>query len=232
MLLRILAIFAVPVAAVLTVFVVLGFFWWPAFLLAIPVAALVLWFLHRRSDAVIISRLGARPMGQIEGERLVGTVENLSLQSGIDQPKLWVVESDAINLAAIDGVEPALIATSGLLNSLGVLEMEGVVAHALTKISSGAVKYETFAASLGSLVTGRQRELARSWGTGEAGVLEFDLSGVGLTRYPPGLRSALQQIDGRSTDIAGGESLGAAWLVPPASQRIPLEHRIEVLWEL
>ena len=143
-----------------------------------------------------------------------------------------MVESDACNLAAIEGKESALVVTSGLLEALDVLELEGVVAHGLTKLSSGAVTYETFAAAGSPFVMGWQRDLARQWGTGDAGVLAYDITGVALTRYPPGLRSALERIDGRSTDISGGEALGSAWLVPPEGQRVPLDHRIEVLWEL
>lgn len=230
---RILAIFALPVVAVVLLFVVLGFVvWWPLFILTLPAGALVLWFFYNRTDRAILSKLGARQLGEIEGERFHNTVENLTLQSGIDQPKLFVVETEACNLAAVAGKESALIATTGLLDTLDVLELEGVVAHGLTKLSSGAVTYETFAASAAPFVMGWQRELARQWGTGDAGVLAYDITGVGLTRYPPGLRSALERIDGRSTDISGGEALGAAWLVPPQGQRVPLDHRIEVLWEL
>jgi len=229
---RIFAIFAIPVVAVFLLFIVLGIVvWWPFYLLAIPAAALLLWFLYQRSDQVVLSKLGARNLGELEGDRLRNTVENLTLQSGIDLPNLWVIESEAVNLAAIEGAEPSLIATSGLLDSLDIVETEGVVAHGLAKLSSGATKHETLAAAA-PLITQRQRHMARQWGTGDAGVLAYDISGVGLTRYPPGLRSALEQIDGRSTDISGGEALGTAWLIPPQGQRVPLEHRIEVLWEL
>ncbi len=231
--LRILAIFALPVVLVALLFLLLGIFvWWPFYVLILPAAALVLWFLYNRADQSVLSKLGARNLGEREGDRFRNTVENLTLSSGIDHPNLFVIDSEAVNLAAIEGKEPALVATSGLLETLDVMELEGVVAHGLTKLSSGAVSYETLAASASPLITGWQRDKAREWGSGDAGVLAYDISGVGLTRYPPGLRSALERIDGRSTDIAGGEALGAAWLVPPAGQRVPLDHRIEVLWEL
>ena len=233
MLLRILTIFALPIVLALLLFVILGFFvWWPFYLLALPAAALVLWFFYNRTDQTVLGKLDARNLGELEGERFRSTVESLTLQSGIDHPNLFVIDSQACNLAAIDGKEPALVATSGLLETLDVLELEGVVAHGLTKLSSGTMNYETLAASATPFITGWQYNKAREWGSGDAGVLAYDISGVGLTRYPPGLRSALERIDGRSTDIAGGESLGAAWLVPPAGQRVPLDHRIEVLWEL
>lgn len=230
---RILAIFALPALLALIIFVLLGaLVWWPFYVLAIPAAALVVWLMMRRSDSSLVSKLNARPLGQKEGERILNTVENLSLTSGIDQPEVLVIDSSACNLIALSGENDVLIATTGLLESLDVMEMEGVVAHGLTKLSSGAVHYETLAASAQPFITGAQLDMARRWGTGDAGVIAFDISGVGLTRYPPGLRSALERIDGQSTDIDGADSLGAALLIPPAGQRVPLDHRIEVLWEL
>ena len=229
---RILAIFAIPALAVFLIFLLLGFAWWPLALLSLPAAAATVWYFWYRSDDAIIRSLDARPLGQTEGQRIRNTVENLCLTSGIDQPDLLVIDTPACNLISVSGRNDALIATTGLLNELNVMEMEGVVAHGLTKMSTGAVTYETLAASAHPFITGAQREMARRWGTGDAGVISFDISGVGLTRYPPGLRSALERIDGRSTDIPGADSLGAALLIPPAAQRVPLDHRIEVLWEL
>jgi len=232
MLTRILAIFAIPAVLVFVVFAALGFVWWPFWLFALPAAIGVAWWLAQRADRAVLARLGARPIAQREGERILNTLENLCLHSGITQPEVLVLDTDAVNLAAVSGKNDSLLVTTGLLELLDVLEMEGVVAHALTKLSSRSTHYEVLAASIGGLVTTKQRAMAKTWGTGDAGVLAFDISGVGLTRYPPGLRSALEKIDGRSTDIDGASELGAAWLVPPTAQRVPLEHRIEVLWEL
>lgn len=229
---RILAIFALPAIAVLVIFLLLGFVWWPLALLALPAAAATVWYFWHRSDDSILRSLDARPLGQTEGQRIRNTVENLCLSSGIDQPQLMIIDTPACNLISLSGRNDALVATTGLLNELSVMEMEGVVAHGLTKMSTGAVTYETLAASAHPFITGAQRDMARRWGTGDAGVIAFDIAGVGLTRYPPGLRSALERIDGQSTDIPGADSLGAALLVPPAKQRVPLDHRIEVLWEL
>ena len=114
---RILAIFALPALAVFVLFVVLGFFWWPFFIVALPAAALVVYLMHRRADQAILGRLDARNLGEIEGERLRNTVESLSLQSGIDQPDLYVVESNAINLGALHGSRSSLVVTCLLYTS-------------------------------------------------------------------------------------------------------------------
>lgn len=230
---RILAIFAVPAVAAFLLFIVLGaVLWWPLAVLSIPAAAAaVAWFWWRSDDAVL-KMLDARPLGQTEGQRVRNTAENLCLSTGITEPDIQVIDTPACNLATVSCRRDTLVVTTGLLEALDVMEMEGVVAHGLSKIAAGAVRYEGLAASASPFITGAQRDLARRWGSGEAGVMAFDISGVGMTRYPPGLRSALETIDSRPTDIAGAESLGSAWLVPPHAERVPLEHRIEVLWEL
>jgi hypothetical protein len=230
---RIFAIFAIPAVLLLGIFVLLGVIvWWPFYLVAIPAAALAVWYFWYRSDESILRSLDARPLGETEGQRIMNTVENLCLTSGIDQPEVLIIDTPECNLISVSGRNDTLVVTTGLLDALNVMEMEGVVAHGLTKLSTGAVRYEVFAASAHPFITGAQRDLARRWGTGGAGVTAFDISGVGLTRYPPGLRSALERLDGRSTDIPGADSLGAALLIPPSEERVPLENRIDVLWEL
>ncbi len=229
---RIFVIFAGPALIAMAVFVVLGFLWWPFFALAPIVAGgVVVWFWWRAEDAVL-DQLDARPLGQVEQARIANVVERLSLTTGIVEPELQAVDTKAINLAVVSGRAHALVATTGLLESFGPMEMEGVVAHAMSKIETGASEYETLIASAPWAVTPMQRRWAHGWAGGDDGVIRFDLGGVGLTRYPPGLRSALETIGDSPTEVAGGKALGNAWLVPPMPERTPIEQRIRVLWEL
>ena len=175
-----------------------------------------------------------RGLGQTEGQRVLNSVESLSLSSGIPQPNVAVIDSPACNLAVVSGQEDTLIVTTGLLETLDLMEMEGVVAHALTKLAEGSSNYGTLAASAKPFITSAQVQKAQEWdwGAESAGVVSYDISGVGLTRYPPGLRSALEKIAGRKTDVPGADSLGDAWFVPPSTGKAQLSSRIEVLWEL
>ena len=228
-----------PAVLVALLFVVLGLIfgliglpWWLPVLFAIPFAILTVWVMWRRADQAVLRSLDARGLGQTEGQRVLNTVESLCLTSGIAQPNVQVIDSPACNIATVSGAEDTLVVTTGLLETLDLMAMEGAVAHALTKLSTGATKYGTLAASAKPFISNAQIETAQHWGTGDAGVVSYDISGVGLTRYPPGLRSALEQIDGRSTDIPGATSLGDAWFIPPSTGKEQLGHRIEVLWEL
>ena len=229
---RILVIFAVPAVLAFVVLGALGFLWWPFFVVAVFAAAgVVVWFWWRAEHAVL-RMLDARPLGQLEQARIANVLERLCLTSGIDEPELRAVDSDAMNLALVSGRDHALVATTGLLAALGPMEMEGVVAHALSKIESGASEYETLIASAPWAITAWQRRLAHGWAGGDDGVVRFDLGGVGLTRYPPGLRMALECIGDSPTAVPGGEPLGNAWLVPPVTAPTPIDQRIQVLWEL
>lgn len=230
---RVLYIFAIPAVLVVLIGVILGVvLWWPIALLALPLAALVVWFMWNRSDEVVLRSLGARGLGQTEGQRVLNTVESLSLTSGISQPNVMVIDTEACNVAVVSGREDTIVVTTGILESLDLMEMEGVIAHVLAKVAAGRSRYATLAASAKPLITGAQVKQASRWGSDAGGIESFDISGVGLTRYPPGLLSALIRIDGRSTDIPGANSLGDAWFVPPSANGSQLGNRIEVLQEL
>lgn len=79
-------------------------------------------------------------------------VENLSIASGLPMPKLYVIESPALNAFAT-GRNPkhALVcATTGLLEILERSEIEGVVSHELSHIKN----YDILIASVVSVLVG------------------------------------------------------------------------------
>jgi Zn-dependent protease with chaperone function len=230
---RVFVIFAVPALAAFVIVAAVGaLIWWPLVILGIPAALAAVWWFERRSDEAVLRLLHTRPVAEREGERITRIVERLSLSSGVTQPDIRVIEDSAVNLAIVSGRTNTLVATTGLLTTLNSLEMEGAVAHSLSKIESGFGVYDTLVASAPWAVPEAIRKVVRSWDNAGDGVVQFDLRGVSLTRYPPGLRSALQRIEDARTDVSGGENLGASWLVPPLADRIPVEHRVEVLGEL
>jgi len=229
---RVPALFALPAIALAVIFIVLGFLWWPFYLLVLPAAAAVVTLLWWRADDAAIASLNARGAGEIEGQRFRNALEALCLRVGLEQPALMVVDSDATNLAAISIRRNTLVATSTLLAKLDAMQTEGVVAHAIMKLMPPKPRYQALVASAPWAMVGLQKRLARRWDEVEDGVVQYDLAGVELTRYPPGLRSALELLDDSTTEVMGGEHLGTTWLVPPHAERTPISHRVEVLGEL
>jgi heat shock protein HtpX len=179
----------------------------------------------RRLGAVAVPAEGPRSAGI---QRLENLVEGLCVASGVPQPRLHVVDDPAPDALAV-GVrrhDTAVVVTSGLLDTLGRVELEGVVGHLLARIRHDAVAPATVA---GFLLGPLAAKVVRP------DLVALDASAVGTTRYPPGLAAALTKLrdDPRNVARAPRASL-ALWVVPPAARGTDpeLDHRIAVLREL
>jgi heat shock protein HtpX len=202
-----------------------------------------------------------------------------------------VIEDDAPNAFATgrDPRHASLAVTTGLLDRLNRVELEGVLAHELSHIKSYDILVSTLAVTLVGVVTivtdvslrflwwggPRHRDDRSSGGAGPQVVLAglglvlllvapivaramqgavsrqrealADVSGVALTRYPPGLISALEKLRDDTTVVHSASRATAhlwiespidrsdgrqAWLNRLFDTHPPLEERIEALREL
>src|SRR6202034_365962 len=86
--------------------------------------------------AIIHSATGAQAVTRQEQPELYNLVENLCISRGLKVPRLYIVETDAMNAYAsgIDERSYAITVTSGLLAVLNRDELEAVLAHELTHI--------------------------------------------------------------------------------------------------
>jgi heat shock protein HtpX len=107
--------------------------WWP---IAFGVAALWVLIGYLFNDAIIHMATGAKPVERKDAPRLYNTLENLCISRGLKVPKLYIVETDALNAYAsgIDEKSYAITVTRGLLNRLNDEEIEAVLGHELTHI--------------------------------------------------------------------------------------------------
>lgn len=88
------------------------------------------------SDKVILFMSRAKEIDLKQHKEIYRLVENLCITAGLPLPKIYVIESDAMNAFAT-GRNPknAVIAlTSGLINKLEKAELEGVIAHELSHV--------------------------------------------------------------------------------------------------
>ncbi|HLI52735.1 MAG TPA: M48 family metalloprotease [Acidimicrobiales bacterium] len=227
------ATFALPPAAVLGI--VLGFTaGWPSALAVSVVlaAALCAWALFA-GDAVVAASIGGREADPRTDARLWNLVEGLSIGAGVRQPRLLVVDSPGLNALAA-GTSPnraVLAVTTGLLDELKRIELEGVLAEEIFLIRHGHTRPATV--------------VAATWGVGRRFAVPADrdavadLGAVSLTRYPPALASALEKVEAKGAVVAGQTSrLAHLWLADPrpdavvARGRLPLSERVEALREL
>lgn len=108
------------------------------------------WF----SDKIVVSLAGAKPIEKKDDPELYRLVENLCITAGLPMPRLYLVDSQAMNAFAT-GRNPdnAVVAvTRGLREKLNRTELEGVLAHELSHIGNRDMKVATIAAVLAGVI--------------------------------------------------------------------------------
>ena len=92
----------------------------------------------------------AHPADPQQYRRLYNLVEGLCIASGLPQPRVYVVDDPAPNAFAT-GRNPqnaAIAVTTGLLDKLNRVELEGVIAHELSHIKNYDILVSTLAVTL------------------------------------------------------------------------------------
>jgi heat shock protein HtpX len=267
----------------------------PAFLLvALVIAAASAALSYWKSDAIALRVSRAQPASVEEYGRLHNLVEGLCIAGGLPKPRLYVIDDPSPNAFATgrDPKHAAIAVTTGLLERMNRVELEGVLAHELSHIKNYDILVSTLAVTMVGVIAiaadlgirflwfgmGRSRNNQDDGGGGGLGIIFAvvgfallllspligramqaavsrrretlaDVSGVELTRYPPGLISALEKLRDDYT-VVGSTSHATAhlWIEQPQAveedegriSRInrmfdthpPLDERIALLREL
>ena len=205
--------------------------------IAIVIAIALAWGSYFYSDKVALAASRAKPADGPEYRRYHNLVEGLCIAAGLPKPRLYVVEDPAPNAFAT-GRNPkhaALAVTTGLLEKMNRVELEGVLAHELSHVKNYDILVSTVAVTaVGAVALMADLGMRFLWFGGRSSrrdnndsgplglilvVLAFallilapfaaqlmqfamsrrrellaDASGVQLTRYPPGLISALEKL--------------------------------------
>ncbi|MEO7803441.1 MAG: M48 family metallopeptidase [Actinomycetota bacterium] len=253
---------------------------------ATAVAVVASIFAYYRSDKIVlrISHARAADPADPNQARLINITEGLSIAAGIPVPGVYVIDDEAPNAFATgrDPKHAAIAATTGLLQKMNRVELEGVIAHELSHIRNYDILVTTIAVVLAGLVTLMSDWMLRGfWRVGGrrrsggaiVGVLGLvaallapliaqmirmalsrrremlaDSTGVMLTRYPPGLVSALKKLRDDSTVVrTGSRATAHLWIESPLhrsgsgvlswTNRLfdthpPIEERIRILESL
>jgi len=231
--------FVVVIVLVATAIVLLFGGGWIGIVIAFVIAMALAWGSYYNSDKIAIAASRAKPADETEYRRYHNLVEGLCIAAGLPKPRLYVVDDPAPNAFAT-GRNPkhaALAVTTGLLDVMNRVELEGVIAHELSHVKNYDILVTTIAVTaVGTLALISDIGLRFAfWGglsdrrdnnSGDSGPLgvviaiaslavlmlapfagylmqmamsrnrEYlaDASGVQLTRYPPGLISALEKL--------------------------------------
>ncbi len=105
-------------------------------------------------DKIVLGLNRARPANRQEFFDFYTITENLSLGQGMPMPKIYVMDSAALNAFATgrDPQNSVVCATTGLLQKLNRTQLEGVIAHELSHIQNYDIRLMTIVSVLiGSL---------------------------------------------------------------------------------
>ena len=213
-----------------------------------------------KSDKIALAVSRAHPAVEVTYKRLHNLVEGLCIASGLPKPRVYVIDDPAPNAFAT-GRNPknaAIAVTTGLLEKMNRVELEGVVAHELSHIKNYDILVSTLAVTLvGTIAIITDVAIRMMWWNGgrvhrdgdrgdrgnplaligivllvlapligklmQAAVSRrretlADVSAVRMTRYPPGLISALEKLQADST-VTHSASMATAhmWIEQPLS---------------
>jgi heat shock protein HtpX len=237
------------------------------------------------SDKVVLAMSKARPVTKEEFPYLYNVVEGLTIAAGLPPPRCYVIDDTAPNAFAT-GRNPknsVIVVTTGLLEKLNRVELEGVIAHEMSHIKNYDVLLQTLTVVMVGVVAllsdwmrrsfwwgGGRRKSSGSGKGGGAGAIvvavglvmailspliaqlirfaisrkrEFlaDANGAMMTRYPPGLASALRKISADREPLeAANKATAHLYIVNPLkdirgpinrlfSTHPPIEERIAAL---
>lgn len=204
--------------------------------IALAIALVMAWSSYWYSDKLVLAISHARPVGKETEPYIVNTVEGLAIAAGLPVPAAYVIDDPAPNAFATgrDPEHAAIAVTTGLIQKMDRLELEGVIAHELSHVKNYDTLVSTLVVVLAGTIALLSDWMLRSfwWGGGRrrsnGGGGEFgavfvvaglvlailaplvavliqmaisrkreylaDANGALLTRYPPGLASALRKI--------------------------------------
>jgi heat shock protein HtpX len=260
-------------------------------LVALVLSGVVAFTSYWRADKIALAVSRARPATPEEFPRLHNLVEGLCIAGGIPKPAVYVIDDPAPNAFAT-GRNPnhaAVAFTTGLLEQMNRVELEGVVAHELSHIRNYDILVSTLAVVMvGTVALIADLAIRTMWWNGGriarrgdqangnnplayigiillitapiiAKIMQAtisrsretlaDVSACQLTRYPPGLISALEKLkDDTTVTHSASTATAHLWIEQPMSgvgddgklggihrmfdTHPPLDERIALLREL
>lgn len=259
--------------------------------IALVISGIMAFVSYWKADKIALAVSRATPAPPEQYARLHNLVEGLCIAGGLPKPGVYIIDDPAPNAFAT-GRNPnhaAIAVTTGLLEQMNRVELEGVVAHELSHIRNYDILVSTLAVTMvGAVALMTDLSIRTMWWNGgrvsrsgdhgnhnnPLAIVGFgllllapfaakamqatvsrrretlaDLSACQLTRYPPGLISALEKLN-EDTTVTHSASTATAhlWIEQPMSgvgdegrlrgihklfdTHPPLDERIALLREL
>ncbi len=122
--------------------------------IAVVIAVFTNIYSYWNSDKLVLRLTHAHKADLVQYKELHRILENLSIASGIQKPRLYIVDDQAPNAFATgrDEKHSAVAVTTGLLAILNRAELEGVLAHELSHIGNKDILVSTVAVVLAGFI--------------------------------------------------------------------------------
>ncbi len=106
-------------------------------------------------DKVALWSTGARAIAKEDNPYIYRIVENLSITVGMPTPKIYLIESDALNAFATgrDPLHASIAVTTGIVAALKNEELEGVIAHELSHVQNYDIRVMTVVVVLVGIIS-------------------------------------------------------------------------------
>ncbi len=107
------------------------------------------------SDKMILGISGAKQIQKKDNPALFRIVENLSIGDGLPMPKIYIIDDSAPNAFATgrDPNHAVVCVTTGILEKLNKVELEGVIAHELSHVKNFDIRLMAVVTILVGVVT-------------------------------------------------------------------------------
>ena len=184
--------------------------------IAAALASLAAWSSYYYSDRIVLSISRGREAPREQYPLLFNTVEGLAIAAGVPVPRLYLIDDTAPNAFATgrDPQHAALVVTTGLLDKLDRLELEGVIAHEMAHIQNYDIRLSTIAAVLVGVIALLSDWFLRSmrWGRrrgsreGGSGSGPLVLVGIALALLAPLAAQLLRLAVSRSREYLADAS--------------------------
>lgn len=114
-------------------------------ILAIIISFFMTLVSYYKGDAIALHSTGAKPVSKEENPYVYRMVENLAISIGIPTPKVYMIDSPALNAFATgrDPEHASIAVTTGIVAALENEELEGVLAHELSHIKNYDIRVMT-----------------------------------------------------------------------------------------
>jgi heat shock protein HtpX len=107
------------------------------------------------SDSITLALSQAKQISRQSSPELFRIVENLTIAAGLPMPRVYIIDDTAPNAFATgrDPKHAVVVVTTGIMQKLSKVELEGVIAHELSHIGNYDIRLMTLVVVLVGIIT-------------------------------------------------------------------------------